>query len=639
MKIEKPSFFQWDKYPFELPPELGDGSSRKFQVAVVGAGPVGLATALSLAQQGVSVVVLEARDQLSDSSRTLAVSRRSAQVLDRLGVAEKFKALAVVRERNYIYCGEDLIHSEPYEQSRSEKFPDVSVLQQPWTEKILLDAVLAHPGIELRWLSAVTGVHQEEESLPTVFVQTERGDYELQVDYVVAADGARGQVRRSVGLSYEEVGDGVVQRNFVICDFEMETSHPVARRLWIRPPYRSQSAVLLHKQPFNTWRLDYALEDDEQLEDALKPENVAKVVAAQVKLLMGDDPLPEWKIVWISSYRPMSRSLTHYRHGRVFFAGDAAHQTPIFGGRGMNQGLLDASNLAWRLATVLKGGAPDALLDRYDAERRPAIVRNLHAIGQATLCMTAPTPGSALMRKAAFDLIGREPFVYPLVDAFNANRAESLLTPPPQQDPVRGAQEGSPLPDAPVDDRGDGQSGFLYDRLASHAFTGIYLSAHAGIPPALQPTLDDLQAGGAAVSTVVFSRSNAPIVFEKLDAQEGTWLLVRPDGYVGARIDAPTPQSVKAAVAMVLCQHAQPEPERSDENRAIPLSTHPNVVMEQSFRSVAGALDELEPADAVDFLARLTLLLADEIRDAKKFARAVDGARNSQKGGNKHDAR
>ncbi|MEX3936116.1 FAD-dependent oxidoreductase [Paraburkholderia phymatum] len=631
MKVEKPSFFQWEKYPFEVPPELGDRRGKKFQVAVVGAGPVGLATALSLAQQGVSVVVLEARDQLSDSSRTLAVSRRSVQVLDRLGVAEQFRALAVVRERNYIYCGENLIHSAPYEQSPTEKFPDVSVLQQPWTEKVLLDAVVAHSDIELRWLSAVTGVRQDEGSFPTVSVQTERGNYELQVDYVVAADGARGQVRRSLGLAYEEVGDGVVQRNFVICDFEMKTSHPVARRLWIRPPYKPQSAVLLHKQPFDTWRLDYALEDDEQLEDALRPENVAEVVADQVRLLMGSDPLPEWRIVWISSYRPMSRSLTNYRHGRVFFAGDSAHQTPIFGGRGMNQGLLDASNLAWRLATVLNGGAPDALLDRYDAERRPTIVRNLHAIGQATLCMTAPTPGSALMRKAAFDLLPDEPFIYPLIDAFNANRAESLLTPPPEQDPVRGAQEGSPLPDASVDDRGDGHPGFLYDRLARHAFTGIYLSADGNVPRELQHTFDDLQAGGVPVSTVVLAHTHAPTVFEKLDGQDGTWVLVRPDGYVGARIDAPSPETVTAAVASVLC--LQQPSGQCDGNRTIFRGSNLNAAMEQSFRSVALALDELQPADAVDFLARLTLLLADEIRDGQRFAHAVDRARDIQKQG------
>lgn len=554
IQVERPSFFRWEKYPFETPAQLKDEPQRSFQVAVVGAGPVGLATALSLAQQGIRVVLLESRDQVSDSSRTLAVSRRSVQVLDRLGVAQAFSALAVTRERNYLYCGETLVHSAPYEQSPSEKFPDISVLQQPWTEKVLLDAVLAHPGVELRWLSAVTAVREATGPRPIVCVQTAQGDYELQVDYVVAADGARGQVRRSLGLAYEEIGDGVLQRNFVICDFEMKTSHPIARRLWIRPPYKAQSAVILHKQPFDTWRLDYALEADEDIEEALKPENVAKMVEAQVKLLCGDGPAPPWRLVWISSYRPMSRSLRSYQHGRVFFAGDSAHQTPIFGGRGMNQGLLDASNLAWRMALVLKGLVPEQLLARYDSERRPVIVRNLHAIGQATLCMTAPTRGATLMRNAVFDLMSTEPFVHALVDAFNANKAESLLTPPPANDPAKAAQEGSPLPDARVADRGDGQPGFLHDRLGKHAFTGIYCSEDGQVPNELARVFEALQAGAVPFVSITASRTVDPEVFAKLGVGDGNWVLVRPDGYVGARIDAPTSESVRSALDRVLCQ-------------------------------------------------------------------------------------
>lgn len=548
MKVEQPGFFQWEKYPFATPPELTGRQGKPFQVGVVGAGPVGLATALSLAQQGVQVVVMEARDQVSDSSRTLAVSRRSVQVLDRLGLAERFRELAITREFNYLYYGDQLLRRSSYEQVPSEKFPDISVLQQPWTEKILLDAVLDHPNIEVRWLSGVTAVKGAQEARPILCVHTPQGDYEMAVDYVVAADGARGQVRRSLGLEYQEVGDGVLQRHFVICDFEMKTSHPVARRLLIRPPYKPQAAVLLHRQPFDTWRLDYSLDQDEDLEEALKPENVAKVVEAQVKMLMEGQPAPDWRIVWISSYRPMSRTLGHYRHGRVFFAGDSAHQTPIFGGRGMNQGLLDAGNLAWRLALVLKGLAPDSLLDRYDAERRPIIVRNLLAIGQATLCMTAPTRGATLMRNAVFDLMPTESFVQPLVDAFNANRAESLLTPPPAQDPANAAQVGSPLPDARLGDAATAQDGFLYDRLKRHAFTGLYFSADGQVPAPLKAAFDALEQGEVPFHSHVLVCGQHPEVIRKLGVSHGAWVLVRPDGYVGARIDQVKADAVAAAL-------------------------------------------------------------------------------------------
>lgn len=554
MQVHQPRFFQWEKYPFRTPPELSGQSLDPAPVVVVGAGPVGLAMALGLAQQGIQVVVLECRDQLSDSSRTLAVSRRSMQILDRLGVADAFRRWAITRERNYLYCGKELMHSALYEQMASEKFPDISVLQQPWTEKCLLDGVLAQPLIDLRWLNTVTGLRMQADGRPVLDVHTPEGDYELRADYVVAADGARGQVRRSLGLEYEEIGDGVLQRNFVICDFEMKTPHPVARRLLIRPPFRPKSAVILHRQPFDTWRLDYALEADEDLEEALKPENVAKVVEAQIKMLMGDEPAPEWRIVWISSYRPMSRSLSSYREGRIFFAGDAAHQTPIFGGRGMNQGLLDASNLTWRLASVVKGLAPPALLDGYDAERRPVIVRNLHAIGQATLCMTAPTRGATLMRNAVFDLMPTESFVHPLVDAFNANRAESLLTPPPARDPAMAAQEGSPLPDARLGDPAEAEQGFLHDQLLPHAFTGLYLSDDGTVPESLQHAIEDMAAEALPFANVALQAPKHPEVLQKLGVAAGAWVLVRPDGYVAARLDAASAPDLKTALARAVCR-------------------------------------------------------------------------------------
>jgi len=553
MTVEAPGYFTWKHYAFKRPPELDGVPVPEHEVIVVGAGPVGLATALSLGQQGIRVVLLEARDCVSENSRTLAVARRSVQVLERLGLGERFRQLAVYRDRNYVYHGTKLVHSAPYERSPTEKHPAISVLQQPWTEQIILDAVLEHPNIDVRWLSRVSEVVLESDGRPVLTVETPEGAYRLSAPYVVAADGARGMVRRSLGLKYEEIGEGVVSRNFVICDFEMKSSLPVARRLWINPPHRPGTAVILHKQPFDTWRFDYSLRDDEDLEEAMKPENVRRLVQAQLDLLADPTASKDWRLVWISAYRPMSRTLRCYRYGRIFFAGDAAHQTPIFGGRGMNQGLLDAANLAWKLALVLRGHAPDRLLDTYDSERRPVIIRNLLDIGQATLCMTATTRGGALMRKAAFDLLPTEKFTLRLIDAFNANRSESLLTPQPVETPDQGAVVGSPLPDAPVVRTGTAERGFLYDHLLAHGFTGLYFSDDGEVSTELAATLRELEQQPVPFRHVVVSREHARqatltdadgIAFDKLKVGHGTWLLVRPDGYVAVRLEQPAPATL-----------------------------------------------------------------------------------------------
>ncbi|MFV9475090.1 FAD-dependent monooxygenase [Advenella sp. RU8] len=558
MKVEKPGFFKWEHYPSVTPPELQQAQVGVHPVVVVGAGPVGLTLALTLAQQDIPVVVLETKDHLSDSSRTLAVARRSVQVMDRLGVSGAFREKAITRDRNYVYHGRQLIHSAPYEQSVAEKHPDISVLQQPWTEKVLLDAVLENARIDLRWLNAVKEVHFDDNDQPVLTVTAPEGEYLLKAQYVIAADGARGQVRRSLGLAYEEIGDGVLQRNFIICDFELPSDLPIARRLWISPPYKPNSAVILHRQPFNTWRLDYALDDGEDIEEAMRPEVVARNVRQQLQLMDIPDS-EEFKLVWISSYRPMSRSLPCYRQKSVFFVGDAAHQTPIFGGRGMNQGMLDAANLGWKLGMVMNGVANPDLLDSYDTERRPLIIQNLKDIGLATLCMTAPTRGASLMRQAAFDLLPTERFVLDLVDAFNANKSECLFA-DQVNEAGHTALPGYPLPDCRLEQ--GAQTIYLHDLLKPHGFTSLYFSVNGQLPEGLKSETDKLQATFPRYfrhETVALDTApaNTPKVAylqegERLGLQEGTWLLVRPDGYIQARSEKPLGQDINQALHVAL---------------------------------------------------------------------------------------
>ena len=546
MQVEKPRFFEWEHYRSEALTTLSQRDRGEHPVVIVGAGPVGLTLALTLAKHQIRVVVLEAKDQLSDNSRTLAVARRSVQIMDRLGVATPFTTHAITREFNYLFHGDRLIKQSTYGCNEQEKYPDISVLQQPWTEKILLDGVLASPMVDIRWKHAVIDIDTTAPLRPLLSVQAPDGTYQLHARYVVAADGARGQVRRSMGLKYEEIGDGVLARNFVICDFELQSDLPIARRLWVCPPYRPHSAVILHRQPFDTWRLDYALDDDEDLNEALQPDAVAKNIKAQLDLM--GLPTDTFRLVWISSYRPMSRSLPSYRYESVFFVGDAAHQTPIFGGRGMNQGMLDAANLGWKLAFVLKGLSPDKLLDTYDSERRPLIVQNLHDIGLATLCMTAPTRGASRMRKAAFDLLPTESFVIPLIDAFNANKSECL--------DVRNhvnpddAVPGNPLPDCRVTMRG--KSTYLHDLLNPTAFTCFQFSATERIEDK-SPSSTAVHESDVPTSIVVAlgPTENAAAVFiddaarQRLNANDGDWLLVRPDGYIHARLSKPSSQQIR----------------------------------------------------------------------------------------------
>jgi 3-(3-hydroxy-phenyl)propionate hydroxylase len=167
--------------------------------------------------------------------------------------------------------------------------------------------------------------------------------------YLVACDGGRSTVREQLGLQLQGMQyDG----KYVIVDIVQKTKRAVERLAWFDPPSNPGSTILMHRQPDDVWRIDYQIRDDEDPAEAVKPENVLPRVQSHLSMIGEDAP---WEPLWISIYNAKCLTLDSYRHGRVLFAGDAAHLVPIFGVRGLNSGLDDAGNLAWKLARVLDG--------------------------------------------------------------------------------------------------------------------------------------------------------------------------------------------------------------------------------------------------------------------------------------------
>ena len=315
-------YFDWKKMPFK--PAV---SGERVPVAIVGAGPIGLAMAQALAQHGVRCVVLEARDQVSDGSRAVALTRRTMQIFDALGVGDAVLAKACTWDLNAVHYGERLVYQMRLTQPASEKHK-MTNLQQCWVEQIFLDRLEADGLADVRWLSEVVGMEQRGDA---VQVQVRRPDgthYELSADYVVAADGARGITRRLMGLDYE--GERFEQ-HFVITDYTMRSDREAGRRVWFSPPYAPGTTILQHREPFDVWRLDYQLRADDDPDEEIKPERVRRRLEAHLRMIGETAP---YEIIWTSLYRANAINLPTYHLGRVLFIGDAAHQIPIFGGRG-----------------------------------------------------------------------------------------------------------------------------------------------------------------------------------------------------------------------------------------------------------------------------------------------------------------
>ena len=363
--------FQYQTYPFSTPPELTISETKSHQVIIVGAGPVGLTLALSLAKQGISVVVLDESNQVSEGSRAICFAKRSLEIFDKLGVADKMINKGVKWDVGRIFFKEEEIDRFDLSPEKHSKYPAFINLQQYYVEQYLIDAVLQEENIDVRWLSKVNSVEQTENQV-TVSVESQAGHYALSSTYLVAADGSRSQIRRMLDLEMQ--GERFEER-FLIADFKMEADFPSERWFWFDPPFAPGQSILLHKQPDNLWRLDFKLGTNA---DSSIAQDKA-FLRDKIKSVVGDR---EFELDWSSIYSFSSKKLDRFIHDRIIFVGDSAHVVSPFGARGANSGIEDADNLSWKLAAVLQGNAPD-LLETYTAERAAAADQNIACTGQS----------------------------------------------------------------------------------------------------------------------------------------------------------------------------------------------------------------------------------------------------------------
>jgi 3-(3-hydroxy-phenyl)propionate hydroxylase len=333
---------------------------------------------------------------------------------------------------------------------------------------------------------------------------------------------------------------------YVIVDIEQDTRRDVERLAWFDPPSNPGSTILMHRQPDNVWRIDYQVADSEDPALAVKPENVLPRVQAHLDMIGETAP---WRPLWISIYNAKCLTLPNYRNGRVFFAGDAAHLVPIFGVRGLNSGLDDAGNLAWKLALVQQGLGGNALLDSYSAERVPAARENIAFGAKSTEFMAPPHHGFALMRDAALRLALVDPGVRSLINPRQTAPVEYRGSPLNQADqPDHGAaftgdaRAGMPAPEARLQTpQGPGHMTALF----GSGFVALYFSDEPVHPSSIRTISEWPGRGAAALRFVRVAARGAPDAgtviddlgqaWQRYDAAQGTLYLIRPDGYVLAR--------------------------------------------------------------------------------------------------------
>lgn len=348
------------------------------QVIVVGAGAVGLTLAGRLAQHGADVAVYEAEPERQRiGSRAICMQRETLEIWARLGIGERVAERGMRWRIGRTYFRGRLLYETHLPDQPGEHFPPFVNISQSEVEDLLL-ARLGELGVTIHHGHRLSSLAQDAEGVDAIF-ETDAGPVTHRAAYLVGADGAHSGVRHAAGIGF--AGYSFDDR-FLIADIRADLPFSNQRHFHFDPPWNPGRQVLVHPQPDGLWRIDWQVPPDTDADHEL----ASGRLDVRIRQIVGPD-VP-YELAWLTGYRFSQRVADAFRVDRVFLAGDAAHVMSPFGARGLNSGVPDAENLAWRLAEASRSGS-GAILDGYEAERRSAAIDNLAATA-ATMRFMAP---------------------------------------------------------------------------------------------------------------------------------------------------------------------------------------------------------------------------------------------------------
>lgn len=516
-------------------------------VAIVGAGPVGQTAALLLARWGLPVVLLDAEPQRSPiGSKAICQQRDVLDIWEAVGVGRSLADEGVTWSIARTFYRDREIKTVHFSDPGRSPLPPWINISQARTEAMLDQALARAIDVDVRWGHRAIDVRQHDDGV-VVVCETEAGLAEVACEYAILCTGAReNRLRERLGV---DLAGTSYDDKFLICDIRTQLAKwENERRFYFDPYWNEGRQVLIHACPDSTFRIDWQVPGDFDLDADLR----AGAHHPRIAKILGEVP---YEIVWQSVYRFHSRCLDRFMTGRVLFAGDAAHLVAPFGARGLNSGVQDAENAAWKLAFVLRGWAPPSLLSTYDAERRAAALENIAVTDQTMRFLVPQTEAERRRRADLLERAARDPHAAAQIDSGRLAEpfwyVDSSLTTADPRRPFGGRPPAGGMPPASV---------------------GVLVPDHpvvrAGQPDA---HLRQLVRGGllalvgaeldvAAVRRTLAEATPVPAVAHGFDeltpdgelrrlfaaADDEIWL-VRPDGHIAAVVSGGDHAALRAA--------------------------------------------------------------------------------------------
>ncbi|WP_393916751.1 FAD-dependent monooxygenase [Halostreptopolyspora alba] len=524
------------------------------RVAVIGNGPVGQTVALLLARWGIAVTVLDGRPERDlVGSKAICQQRDVLDVWEAVGAGKRIAAEGLTWTTARTFYRDRELFSYDLPGSGTSWLPPFVNISQARTEEVLDQRIAAEPLIDVRWNHPAIGVEQDGSGV-AVRCATPYREELVTADYAVVCAGARGdELRRAVGVSFE--GHSFDDR-FLICDIRADLpGWAQERRFYFDPEWNPGRQVLIHPCPDSTFRIDWQVPSDYDL----SAEEASGALDARIRAVVGDRP---YEIVWKSVYRFHSRIADRMRIGRVLLAGDSAHLFSPFGARGLNSGVADAENAAWKLAFVLHGWAGEDLLESYHMERHAAARENIHV---TTATMDFLVPQDDAQRRRRRDILQRasqDPAAWPEVDSGRFAEpfwyVDSPLTTPDSSRPFAGRPPrgsapapapGVIVPDVPITVAGSAT------RLRAIARDGVLLLATRESD---RVALRNAAAGATAAPVRVIELDDT--AFDALGARPGEVWVIRPDAHVAAVLTRPPGRDVAATLHRLTTAVSTPLP-------------------------------------------------------------------------------
>ena len=338
-------------------------------IIIVGAGPIGLITALGLARYNVPCILLDDDTGPSlEGSRAFLINQHTLEILGSWSnLAQQITEQGITLTGERIFVRKSTLYSMPVASQPGARYPSFVNISQSVLEDALYSALLAMPRCQVFWQHKVTGITQDGDGV-NVEVQTPSDVVNLRASYVLAADGAQSTVRNLLGISIPETSNGY---RILTLDVQIQGAEPPSERhFWFDPPFNPGHIAQLNPLPGKIYRLDYQLSSKEDPLASTQSAALHKRIAATI----GQQA---YQLVWQNIYTFRQHLVDRFISGRVLLLGDAAHVLSPFGYDGLNGGVQDAWNLLWKLALVRAGQAPETFLDTYQNERHAANVENL----------------------------------------------------------------------------------------------------------------------------------------------------------------------------------------------------------------------------------------------------------------------